>query len=184
MESVAEENLAVSILHIDENRMAITGGQRSRRSSGYASASSSPSAVKRALELQAAAASIPLSTARQTDEASDDWRLSSLYEVTLRWMFDADDVSHSAAAVLDDSGSAEEIDGGAATSVVASDDFPAEIIRIYLHFFCHQKNKLPSFVDFRPIPHDDDRNGSDDVRHLYSLVFQDGSAAPHTSFPM
>ena len=67
----------VDILHVEETRT----GQRSRRSSGYASACSSPSFLTKK-----APANDPASTSGDPDEM-EKWR-TSLYEVTLRWMFD------------------------------------------------------------------------------------------------
>ena len=62
----------VDILHVEESRT----GQRSRRSSGYASASNSPSMLaKKAVAV--------------IDDDLEKYR-TSLYEVTLRWMFDAE----------------------------------------------------------------------------------------------
>lgn len=241
----------VDILQIDESRTSTTavggsnnnggsGGQRSRRSSGYASASSSPSAVKRAGEQHhqhqqqqqqsVSTASNSTTTVHLTvaEDNNEDWKISSLYEVTLRWMFDAGSfvsediqqslndqienrsiISHinnnqitSNNSVLDDSGTCSLIEDVSAQNrpiESSSDPFVfvqsalmAETIRIYVHFFCRQKNKLPSFIDFRPIPSSsssstDDSNvnlGGLVQRQMYTLVFQDGSPALETSFPM
>lgn len=192
----------VDILQIDESRIVTSGigGQRSRRSSGYASASSSPSAVKRATEPHAAVASTSGSHLT-VPEDNEDWRISGLYEVTLRWMFDAgsfveepdqsfNDKIATNNSVLDDSGTClleETNHRPTADSITVTRSSPVETIRIYLHFFCRQKNKLPSFIDFRPIPllpTDDDDVAAGPERQMYALVFQDGSPAPQTSFPM
>lgn len=181
----------VDILHIDESRLPTgVSGQRSRRSSGYASASSSPSTTKKASE------SLPTATTvnQGVEDANEDWRISSLYEVTLRWMFEADAFEReqpyeeptSQKFSLNDSGTSSDRD-----SVLITErphdaaESSSEIIRIYLHFFCRLKNKLPSFIDFRPIstkPVMDNQNVICE-RPLYALVFQDESPALEILFP-
>lgn len=220
VETVIEEDVLldcavgkmVDILHIDETRI-VTGinGQRSRRSSGYASASSSPSAIKRIAEPSTASVAITTAGGHLVvpEDSNDDWRFSSLYEVTLRWMFEADscdlmsDASSSQQSfeskavsnnqsVLNDSGTSSlgEMRPTEEDSFLAATESSSETIRIYLHFFCRQKNKLPSFIDFRPIPrptYDIAAGVSDNAvvreRQMYALVFQDGSPGPQTSFP-
>lgn len=149
--------------------------QRSRRSSGYASASSSPSAKR------------PPTAAMSVEENHDEngaepsWT-SSLYEVTLRWMFETaadpiiveqpptvqDDIAHVVNHLSD---------------TVHRHYESASAIRIYLHLIQRHntvEKKLPSFIDFLPIP---SSVNSDDNRLSYALVFQDGSlASDQTSF--
>ena len=192
----------VDILHVDECQIITgIGGPRSRRSSGYASASSSPSAIKKVTEPPATLVATTFATQHTVPEDSnDDWRVSSLYEVTLRWMFEADSSDFDGPvnqsfenkavkkSVLNDSGTStlgkilptED-------SFIAATQSSFETIRIYLHFFCRQKSKLPSFIDFRPIPLPiyDINAGISNMnceRQMYTLVFQDGSLGPQTSF--
>ena len=72
-----EAGKMADVLHVEEART----GQRSRRSSGYASACSSPSFLAKK-----ASGSDPATASAESDEM-EKWR-TSLYEVTLRWMFD------------------------------------------------------------------------------------------------
>ncbi|XP_032796041.2 uncharacterized protein LOC116932358 [Daphnia magna] len=210
VETVIEEDVLlecgvgkmVDILHIDESRI-VTGisGQRSRRSSGYASASNSPSAIKKVTEPSAPSIATANSHLVVPEDSNDDWRFSSLYEVTLRWMFEPDlsdfedtvnqsfenkTVSNS---VLNDSGTSSlgEICLTEDPSIIVTESLP-DTIRIYLHSFCRQKKKLPSFIDFRPIPRlaYDVTAGASNMNHerqMYVLAFQDGSPGPQTSFP-
>ena len=214
LDSNAVEKMA-DILQIDESRMTtgIGGGQRSRRSSGYASASSSPSTIKRVTEppstIAVATNGGHLAVPEDSSLTNEDFKISSLYEVTLRWMFDADSSDHQQSfieegekenkinnSVLDDSGITSSIgevvqptSEDLITNLSSTESAPLETIRIYLHFFCRQKNKLPSFIDFRPTPLTDDANAdnpnnvSSEQRQMYTLVFQDGSLALETSFP-
>jgi hypothetical protein len=174
-EEAADIGKMVDILHIEETRP----GQRSRRSSGYASASSSPSlAAKRGL--------VP-----DVDTATDDlekWR-TSLYEVTLRWMFDSEPLTdefphlkriHSAGEEPE-----EEQDQTTRSELippaVATTTQEPRPIRIYLHLIHRQSNhKSTSFIDFCPIQ---SANGGSPERQLYALFFQNGNTAPQTSFP-
>ncbi len=201
LDGSAVEKMA-HILQIDENRIAtaIGGGQRSRRSSGYASASSSPSAIKRVTEPSSNAVVTTGGHLAVPEDTNEDWKISSLYEVTLRWMFDADSSDQSFIeedkivinnnSVLDDSGTCSLGETHPTTEDLINPDTestPLETIRIYLHFFCRQKNKLPSFIDFRPTPLTDDANADNpnvsSRRQMYTLVFQDGSPAPEALFP-
>jgi len=63
-------------------------------------------------------------------------------------------------------------------------DADCKPVRIYLHLFQRQwSNKSPSFIDFCPVPSDSDSEDTSGHRQLYVLVFQNGSTAPHNSFP-
>jgi len=163
----------VDILHVEETRT----GQRSRRSSGYASACSSPSfLVKKASGSDAASASAEL------DEL-EKWR-TSLYEVTLRWMFDAQPQDWSWGK--EDADEKAEEASADAVETIAHHQLPADCkpVRIHLHLFQRQwTNKSPSFIDFCPAPSGSELSEASDHRQLYVLVFQNGSAAPHNSFP-
>lgn len=158
----------VDILHVEETRT----GQRSRRSSGYASACSSPSFLTKK-----APANDPASTSGDPDEM-EKWR-TSLYEVTLRWMFDTQ--PHDWYCGKD--GAAGKAAEAPADVAAIQHQLPADCkpVRIYMHLFQRQwSNKSPSFIDFCPVPTDSETS---DGRQLYVLVFQNGSTAPHNSFP-
>jgi len=162
----------VDILHVEESRT----GQRSRRSSGYASASNSPSMLaKKAVAV--------------IDDDLEKYR-TSLYEVTLRWMFDAEpqswgpekEVGEKEDLVKENPAvAAAEAEAAAAVEAVPATIQQNRPVRIYLHLFQRQwMNKSPSFIDFCPVPSE---GCAATQRQLYALLFQNGNAAPHNSFP-
>ena len=187
----------VEILQIDETKTTAGsgtgGGQRSRRSSGYASASNSP-VTKRAADqtgvVSSASPSVVISNGDASAGQCDDWQMGrmSLYEVTLRWMFDADvaddqqgrcwmdsPLKRIASSITDDD---EPIDSqvaanemNAPTAAVSSANVQDErIVRIYFHLFSRRGshaalvNPLPSHIDFIEIPANPDDGGDDGSR--------------------
>jgi len=136
---------SADVLHVEDNIQQ----PRSRRSSGYASASSSP-LNKRLATANKERRSVVI------DEDDDTWRMS-LYEVTLRWMFDLDGdgdappvVNNDAPSVqIDEATPPKPIGGGGGGDVLANDQ--RQVIRIYLHLFGKNRSKLPVHIDLEPL---------------------------------
>ena len=76
---------------------------------------------------------------------------------------------------------AAEAEAAAAVEAVPATIQQNRPVRIYLHLFQRQwMNKSPSFIDFCPVPSE---GCAATQRQLYALLFQNGNAAPHNSFP-
>jgi len=175
------------------------GGQRSRRSSGYASASSSPSAGVKRLILPITEASVaPLksqSSEMVEEETTSHQSVNSLYEVTLRWMFDGCVVEP-----VDDELSVELVNDSLLDLAIKTEEeapesghIHSDVLRIHLHIFRRSSAShlssavsqpalsLPTFIDFSPVslPEDVQEN----QQRSYVLISQDGNLSTSTSFP-
>lgn len=145
------------------NGQVAAGGeqQRSRRSSGYASASSSPTSVAKRLV-------IPVPQEEPTAVMdSPPVAAGSLYEVTLRWMFDGSVVEPEDPLPVEEMSPPEEESDGSSW------------VRIHVHLFRREQHRLaskaPSHVDFLP---------EDSEKTSFAIRFQDGiSPPPSTSVP-
>lgn len=153
--------------------LPVVAGQRSRRSSGYASASSSPS-TKRPV--------VPIDDDGNCT-ISEPWT-SSLYEVTLRWMFETDPLidETSLIAPLHCPQNIVHVASPSVNEALTVSDpvhqqSSATAVRIYLHLM-QRHNKMPtSFIDLLPVP-----PANPDGRPAYALVFQNGCLANETFF--
>jgi len=149
--------------------LPVVAGQRSRRSSGYASASSSPSTKRPTVPVDDDGNGI----------ISEPWT-SSLYEVTLRWMFETDPLIDEHSLLPSPLHCPQDIASPSVNETLTVSDpvhqQSATAVRIYLHLM-QRHNKMPSFIDFLPMP-----PTNPDGRPSYALVFQNGCLANDTLF--
>ena len=150
--------------------LPVVAGQRSRRSSGYASASSSPSTKR---------PTVPVDDDGNECIISEPWT-SSLYEVTLRWMFETDPLIDEPSLLPSPLHCPQDIASPSVNEALTVSDpvhqQSATAVRIYLHLM-QRHNKMPSFIDFLPMP-----PTNPDGRPSYALVFQNGCLANDTLF--
>ena len=229
-----DADLTEKTLEILTNEETKTG-QRSRRSSGYASASNSPVNKRAAAQVaclseeeavksdetaaETAAAPVVSATAigayraDSTFDSTKEMTLErmSLYEVTLRWMFDAEVTPPPPPVTQSDlltgelsenllckrAGSEIEVieqinspDCMSISSVAIVQD--ERIVRIYFHLFSQRHmglnstNELPSHIDFLQVPANPEGSQlTDDVQreHAYTPILQHTSHEPPTFMP-
>ena len=158
---------SADVLHVQDNIQQ----PRSRRSSGYASASNSP-LNKRLTAANKERRSVVI------DEDDDKWRMS-LYEVTLRWMFDLDDDGDAPSVVNNDAPPSVQIDEAAPPKPIVGDvlaNDQRQVIRIYLHLFGKNRSKLPLHIDLEPL-----LSAADSWALWYAIVTPDD--ANHAPLP-
>lgn len=192
---IEEINRAQEACNATTTTTAAAGGQRSRRSSGYASASSSPTTGAKRL-LSASSAPITAAASPHDDSAteiSQEPAVSSLYELTLRWMFDGYVVESddSDPPIPDEPASKSVADQSGSEPATTSDgtsSTPATVLRMYIHLFRRhspgQPRMTPSLIEFVPVTSAAGCQEEEEKKEeSYVLHFQDGHPSPPTLFP-